>query len=107
MNKPRPLKAKWGDWIFDDRRLTLTCYGCYAHPDNGYEIDLEEIDCSAEMLDTIFQIRNKNWATPQRLKDLLDALHALLRPQANYCSFGQDTKVPSAEILKKRFSDQN
>ncbi len=64
-----------------------------THTSENYEIDLEDCGSSAQMLDWIFQICSKAWATPQDLGDLVQALNDLLRPQATICSFGTDKKL--------------
>ena len=53
-----------------------------------YEIDLERIGSSAAMLDWIFQIRGKAWATSTVLRDLLNAFHDVSGPQSSLCSLG-------------------
>ncbi|MBD2110152.1 hypothetical protein [Nodosilinea sp. FACHB-13] len=85
---------RWGDWNFNASNLTLN------HTVEGYEIDLEEINSSAEMLDWIFQVRNKQWGTPQVLFDLITAFEEILKPQSNYCSFGVDKRANGSELAK-------
>jgi len=49
---------QFGGWKFDRESLTLM----YPVTRNyEYEIDLEKMCCSAEILDWIFQIRGKSW----------------------------------------------
>ena len=89
---------RFGNWEFDRERLTL------AYPvtrNYQYEIDLEEMTCSAEILDWIFQIRGKTWATPQVMHDLLKAIQILIHPQQNVCSWGKDRRVNAAEIISE------
>lgn len=83
---------KWGNWIFDPNNLTLT------YDIEGYEIDLEGIHSSAEILDWIFQIYGKSWADANTLYDLLTAFHDILHPQANFCSLGQDKPSDGGKI---------
>ncbi len=90
---------KWGNWVFDTTNLTL------IHENENYEIDLEVINSSSEMLDWIFQIRNKEWGTPQAIYDLLLAFEEILEPQLNYCSFGNDKNASGSE-LAKRFAER-
>jgi hypothetical protein len=40
------------------------------------------------MLDWVFQIQGKGWATLEVMFDLLRAFNDLFRPQANLCSGG-------------------
>jgi hypothetical protein len=89
---------KFGRWTINQSRLTL------AH-DEGYEIDLEEMTCSAEMLDWIFQINAKAWATIDDLGQLVKALNEIFHPQRNLCGFGADHRLDATAFLKKRFSE--
>lgn len=95
--EPRLFNGRrWGSWTLDTKRLCLVFeaepvwreaepsrYRAYL---GHYEIDLERIGSSATVLDWIFQIRGKTWATPTVLRDLINALHDILDPQANLCS---------------------
>ncbi len=89
---------RFGNWEFDRERLIL------AYPvtrNYQYEIDLEEMTCSAEILDWIFQIQGKTWATPQVMYDLLKAIHILIHPQQNICSWGKDHRINVAELFSE------
>ena len=77
----------WGNWRFDAKTLIL------KNVQYNYQIDLEECDTSANMLDSIFQLCGKTWMTPDDLGHLVQALDDVLRPQANLCSFGTDKKL--------------
>jgi len=89
----------WGPWRFDAKRLVLQFIA-----DNGaewYEIDLEEMTSSAQMLDAIFQQAGKVWCKePENLGHLIQALHDLLYPQQNLCSFGVNRNFDSSKYLK-------
>ncbi|OGM08254.1 hypothetical protein A2Z67_00955 [Candidatus Woesebacteria bacterium RBG_13_36_22] len=95
MFKPK-AKTRWGGWVYSPLFLTLTYYPTI------YEIDLEEINSSAEMLDWIFKLWNKTWvqSKPKIISDLISAFQDLLAPQKNYCSFGNDKKANPKEILE-------
>ena len=67
-----------------------------------YEIDLETIRDSAEMLDWIFQLEHKTWATERDLADLLSALDDIFNPQANLCSVGKSKTIEPMKFLRKR-----
>lgn len=85
----------FGPWKFFPDNLTL------VHSPTGYEIDLEEIDTSAQMLDWIFQVQNKTWATPDVLYGLLAAFRTVMNPQANYCSMGCDKPASGSDVAKR------
>jgi hypothetical protein len=75
-----------GGWRFikDARVLEL-------HDAEGrwrYEVDLDRCRTAAEMMDWIFQIEGKSWATDPIVRGLIRALNELLKPQATLCSGG-------------------
>jgi hypothetical protein len=89
---------QWGEWTFDSERLCLVFQAApvsrggvrgvapYVGYFGKYEIDLERIHDSAAMLDWIFQIQGKTWASARVTKDLLNAFDSIFNPQANLCS---------------------
>jgi hypothetical protein len=92
-------RTEWGHWKFHSSNLTLEC-----SDERGYiyEIDLERCGTPAEMLDGIFQVQGKTWATADIVKDLLAALDDLLSPQAGLCSFGRSGRIDPRETLRSR-----
>jgi hypothetical protein len=101
--RPIPLfhGRQWGKWWLDVKRLCLV-----YQPEGrsgGYEVDIEQINSSAEMLDWIFQINNKGWASAKDIADLLEAFGDIFYPQANLCSGGVDSQIenPTA-FLRQR-----
>ncbi len=86
---------EWGNWVFDSKRLTLT------HKVVKYEIDLEKIRSSADIIDWIFQSIGKRWADPETIFDLLQALEKLLKPQANYYPLKSGKKINGGKIARK------
>ena len=76
----------WGEWVLNKETMAL------VHAPTDYYVDLEEITSSAQILDWIFQIRLKQWATPKVITDLLEAFKTILDPQSNYCSMGKDRR---------------
>jgi len=77
--KEKVASFRWGDWVYDKELMTLT------NLKHDYEIDLEEINDSAAILDWIFQVFDKGWNDPLAVYNLLEALEDLLSPQSNYC----------------------
>ena len=61
-----------------------------------YEVDLEQCETPAQVLDWIFQIFSKTWSTPKMIYDFLDCLNETCRMelgnsvQGMYCPFGQN-----------------
>jgi hypothetical protein len=54
----------------------------------SYECDLERIRQSSNLLDFIFQVRGKAWATSAVMRDLIEAIDDIIQPQASLCSGG-------------------
>jgi hypothetical protein len=66
----------WGDWRFVAANLTLV-----FEKQHKYEIDLETIRDSKELLDWIFHMREtKAWVTDQVMGNLIDAFRDLFFP---------------------------
>jgi len=84
--KPIPAR-KWGEWEFMPANLTLLWRG-------WYEIDLEDINSTAEILDWIFQCLDRDGP------DLLNAFNAILYPQKNCCSWGGERKFSGRQLAK-------
>jgi hypothetical protein len=89
--------ARWGDWHLDADTLALVLDSGRHH----YEIPLAKITDSAHMLDWIFQVRKKAWATNKIMGDLLTAFKDIFRPQALLCSGGRDKKLRCQGVSHK------
>jgi hypothetical protein len=74
---------KWGLWSFDPALLSLTLKKEGVGP---YSIALRDIKSSACMLDFIFEIRGKRWATNEVIGDLITAFQDLFDPQVTLCT---------------------
>ena len=95
-----PRQTRWdfegGCWILNEEVLALELYlGFFAFGEDGwdpslslYDVDLEQCETSAQVLDWIFQIHRKAWSTPGLIHALLCAIQQEIKPQANLCSFG-------------------
>lgn len=82
------MKHKYGKWTFREDNNTLQLPEGY--PYGAYYFDLDRTHSSAAVLDQIFQISGKIWATPRITKSLLTAITELVDPQANLCSGGAE-----------------
>ena len=90
----------WGNWEFNSDNWIL------LYKPEQYEIDLEEINSSAEILDWVFQIRDKQWCDAQILDDMLTAFYEILDPQKNYCSFGKNSEASGAQLARAFFDSR-
>jgi hypothetical protein len=77
-----PIPGRWGPWVYDPKGRLLT------HRRERYEIPLDEMRTSAEILDWIMQLSAKSWLKELDLGHLVRAIDALLAPQAHFCSGG-------------------
>lgn len=91
------VNRSWGLWKLDEDgpSLYLNHRGVEL-----YRIDLNRIRNSADMLDWIFQVSNKTWATARVVSGLLDAFEDIFSPQANLCPSGKDKTLPAGFLRK-------
>jgi len=94
-----PIYREYGPWKFATDNLTLTLSDRERRA--RYEVDLERINTSGEMLDWVMQVANKTWATPDDLGWLVRALNAIFHPQATLCSFGSEKWIDASVHLKR------
>ena len=64
-------------------------------PTYHYEVDLEELEGSAAVLDWIVQVSKKTWPTPAVVGELVRSIDQVLDLQANYCGQGIERRRPS------------
>lgn len=94
-------KGTWGPWRLDAETLVI-----YSDPDSHvgyrYEIDLEDCQSSARVLDWICQISQKHWGTETEnascVAGLIAAFNDVLHPQASLCSWGTSKRLTKAQI---------
>ena len=89
-------KTRWGDWSYDKKRCVL------MYRPKDYNVDLKECRNSAEVLNWVLEVNDKNWMTPEGLWDFVQAITALLNPQLNICSAGVDKVVDPCALVKSR-----
>jgi hypothetical protein len=86
----------WGNWKLDAGTLTL------VSESPSYEIRLDEITDSAEMLDWIFQIQMKTWATNDVIGNLIRAFDDIFMPQGTLCGQGVGKTIDAEKFLRGR-----
>lgn len=92
-------RATWGRWKLDRKHF------CLEHAANAdYYVPLDDFTCSAEILDWIFQLKQKRWVTDQDIADFLEATQDIFHPQANFCSFGVDRTSDPRKIADEFLS---
>ena len=91
-------KTKWGNWEFIKENLTL------EHATEGYYIDLERCNNSAQTLDWIFQVQGKTWADAETVGTMIEALDYISDPQGYICTMeerGREPFVDVAAVIQK------
>jgi hypothetical protein len=86
-----------GEWR-EDVRASMWAGKAIAQVLNRDPVNLQNLHSSSRMLDTIFQIAGKSWATEACLSGLIRALDELLYPQVHLCSGGHDKKLTIKQI---------
>jgi hypothetical protein len=95
---PEPCPRDFGGWRLHRRS---GCLVLHRSPDD-YDIPLDRCRTSAAVLDWIFQIAEKSWATPRIIAGLIHALDYYLYPQATLCSFGVERGPIDARAMALR-----
>lgn len=101
LRKARKWPEQWGPWRFQDN-LVLT-------NNDEYDIDLEQINSSAKMLDWIFQISHKVRKDIYCVESLVEAFDDIFCPQQNCCSWGNNKEFSGtklAEAYRKKLKAQ-
>lgn len=71
-------------WVYDPDAFSLT-YFIDGNPDGpSYDVGLDRMPDAAAVLDWIAQVRQKTWATPRVIGDLVILLDEVLGIQGNY-----------------------
>lgn len=101
----RIKKSQWGHWKYNPNNLTLAFRKRVGDDETYYEVDLERCNTSAEMLDWIFQIKNKNWCSDKDIADLLRAFDDLMDTvQDKICSGGINGRFNVKKHLLKQIT---
>ena len=93
-------RDRFGSWRIDIARSIL------VHEKSGHEVDLLELNRPAQMLNCIFQINAKEWATDADLGNLVQALGYVFDPKATMGSGGQDQRVLIAGVRLVRQNEE-
>jgi hypothetical protein len=85
---------KWGEWRLHGRLL--------VHDDPYYDIPLDEIETSGQMLDWVIQLSQKNWLSKEQVGYLVEAFDEIFHPQRNLCGFGAEERINAEDLLRRR-----
>lgn len=87
---------QWGQWTIHDDGKSLHCV---QDGREMYWIDLSYVKTAGGLLDWIFQVSQKTWATGECVRDLLMALEEIFHPQETLC-LSSDQQLPSSYLNK-------
>lgn len=90
-------RPEWSPWHLDGDLAVLWIEAVRGY---RYEIDLESCVNSAEVLDWLCQIVQKDWADDRVVAGLLHAVNDVLRPQAHLCSSGVSKRLSRSRIRR-------
>jgi hypothetical protein len=89
-------------WVYRRSNLTLT------HRESDYEVDLERIKSSGDMMDWIAQLNEKAWVTPQALGEFARLLIEIFgeRPARGGTDTAHDVKkgIAGRPLLQQDYS---
>jgi hypothetical protein len=86
-------------WRWDRERASLRKL---RQNDVFYTVPLFDMQTSADMLDWIFQLRQKTWVSDAEMGAIVFALDELLQPQAHLCTSGKERgPVDVCRILER------
>lgn len=91
-------KTTWGRWTLNTSNACLET--TIAPSGAGYQVPLGDLDTTAAMLDWIFQVQEKTWASTQDLGDLVEAIVEIFGRRV--AGSGIETKIDAKKILSDR-----
>src|SRR4051794_28340184 len=89
--------SRFGRWFYDDCSQTLRHDRAPT-----YCLNIGDMTTSAATLDSIFQVTCKRWITAEDVGFLIEAIRAVVDPQANLCSFGRERNANAANTTTRK-----
>ena len=87
-------------WHFDPHSLTLIFH---SGEEIQHLVDLRKITSSTCMLDIIFEVSGRSWASKEIVGDLIQALQDLFDPKVTLCGAVRDRPLdPVAHLVNRR-----
>lgn len=90
-------KRRWGPWTIDPRDACLV----YQRAGVQYFVAIDEMTDSAQILDWIFQVSEKSWASRGDVGHLVEAIEEMLG--RDVAAGGIDHPIDPVEILAARY----
>jgi len=84
----------WGNWIYNEHYFFL------YHKETNYEVDIERIITTENIIDWLRQINDKQWASTDDIGNLFRAIHDIFDAKIN--PLPEDVK----KYLRQRIKDR-
>ena len=84
-----PNRTKFGRWILNVGSVSLEIEAFAGAAETTYQVRLEQLTDSAHILDWIFQVQEKTWASTSDVGDFVEAVVYIFG--RGCCGGGQDT----------------
>jgi hypothetical protein len=98
--KTKLKQNKWGRWKYNPATHCLEIEKQEGGYISHYEVDLDRCNTGAELLDWIYQVKDKNWISPDDVADLVYAVDDILESvQGTLCSGGENLKFDVNKYL--------
>jgi len=94
-------RPDWQSWRYDPADLKLRYQ---LNQVKSHEIDLNRGSTSAAILDALFELETKTWATPQILDGAGRALKDLLNPAADFSDDAKERSQPAGDALRREIA---
>jgi hypothetical protein len=88
-----PDESRWGGWHRRGKRALV-------YRRDEYEVDLITCTSSAEVLDWVAQVAQKDWATTDCVGGLCRAFDDIFNLQSTLCGCGHDRRLTKTEIRR-------
>ena len=94
-------RPDWSGWRYDAADLKLRFHVSQV---KSHEIELNRGSTSATILDSLFKLENKTWATPKVLDGAARALKDLLNPAADFSGDAKTRSQPTGDALRREIA---
>ena len=101
MNPTTITRPDWSNWRYDAADLKLRFHVSQV---KSHEIELNRGSTSATILDSLFKLENKTWATPKVLDGAARALKDLLNPAADFGGDAKTRSQPTGDALRREIA---
>ena len=94
-------RPDWSGWRYEPKDLKLRYR---INQVKSHEIELNRGNTSAAILDFLFKLESKTWATPKVLDGAARALKDLLNPTADFGREARERSQPTGDALRREIA---